>query len=62
MGRLITVPMRDEGTALPIYATAFPQPVFASSPNNDSSYEVVELTDSNRYQTSRMVWTDINTG
>jgi len=53
------VPMQDQGTALPVYTTSLLQPVFANSPKIDSSYEVVELTDSNRYQITPMVWTDI---
>ena len=61
MERIIIVPLRDEGTALPIYATSSPQFTFANSPNGNcyTSYEVVKLTDSNRYQRSPMVYTDI---
>ncbi len=59
MGRMKIVPMQDEGTALPVYTTSSPQFAIANSPVKETSYEVVELTDSNKYQSVRMVWTDI---
>lgn len=59
MERIVTVPLQDEGTALPIYSSFSPQFVYANTPTHGASYEVVELTDNNRYQPNRMVWTDL---
>lgn len=59
MERIVVVPMQETGTALPIYSSSALQPVFAISPVVNSVYEVVELTDSNRYQIQSMVLTDI---